>query len=239
MLNAAAVDEVIVHRRPVVGVASLSVPFPHAQLENARYNPNCPLTDLAVNLAKSSMVSAFSLGKAPNQFAALLKSVQHWLGQVDFLVLVGGSHHGAHCLGLDVLKALGEVQVQGADVCPGNNASFGIVGQKTLAVLPGSFADVLASYVLIVRPLTHHSLTPPNFADTVMVGLDRGSEICQDRTMVYPVRFDYDRNKAGYRTSFDGRLGDEWLEYSRGQALIVAEAGRRFSNGEVVEAFLY
>lgn len=239
LLNAADVEEVVVHRRPVVGIASLAVPFPQAQREAPRSKQHCPLTELTVNLAKSSLVSAFPFGPAPGEFDKLLKSVQHWLGQVDFLVLVGGSHHGPNCAGLDVLKALGEVQVEGADICPGGDASFGTVGQKTMAVLPGSFADVLVAYVLLVRPLTHHSLAPPNFADSVMLDLERGEELTQDRTMVYPVQVGYNREKASYTTNFDGRLGDEWLDYSRGHALLVAEAGRQFSNGEVVEAFLY
>ena len=117
LLTSLGIDEVKIYRRPVVGVASLGPVFPVAGRQNGDEAENavCPLSSLVVYLARAARVAALPLGLAPMRFRKLAGLVEKWTKQVDILLLVGGSCHGPQCLGLDVLTALGKVQLCGLD----------------------------------------------------------------------------------------------------------------------------
>ena len=240
LLEALGVEEVEVYRRPVVGVASLGLPFPEAGRppEKAGEGP-CPLLTLSVQLMRAARVAALPLGYAPLRFRELLRLVQRWVSQVDILVLVGGSHSGPRCLALDVISSAGEVAVSGMDLAPGGNLSCGRVGERPVFALPGSLPDVLSGLVLMVRPLAHKYLIPHLYNSTLELELEHGSRLEVDRTMVAPIRFGLDRDRGIYTTRYSGRQHDPWLDYIRGQALLVLEGGRRYSDGERATVHLY
>lgn len=240
LLEALGVQDVEVFRRPVVGVASLGLPFPEAGRppEKAGEGP-CPLLTLAVQLIRAARVAALPLGYAPLRFRELLRLVQRWVSQVDILLLVGGSHSGARCLALDVIASTGEVAISGLEMTPGGNTSCGRVNERPVFALPGSLPDVLAGLVLLVRPLAHKYLTPHLYSSTLELELEHGSRLSVDETTVAPVRFGLDRERGVYTTRYSGRQHDPWLDFIRGQALLVLEGGRRYNDGEQATVHLY
>ena len=241
MLSALGIEEVEVYRRPVVGVASLSPPFPEAGKEHDRQQQRgaCPLQRMAVALARASRVAALPLGFAPLKFRALLSVLKRWMRQVDILLLVGGSHHGPECLGLDVLRAIGDVSFSGVELTPGSSLSAGKVLGRPLVVMPGTLPDVLVGFALLVRPLAHKYLTPHLYNSTIELVLERGAELGVAQDTAVPVRFGFDRQREAFCTRYAGQRYDPWLDWIRGQAVVVLEAGKRYEDGERVTAHLY
>ena len=239
-LEALGVEDVEIYRRPVVGVASLGLPFPEAgrQADKAGAGP-CPLLTISLQLMRAARVAALPLGYAPLRFRDLLRAVQRWVSQVDILVLVGGSHSGVRGLGSDVIGSAGEVALNGIELQPGGNLTVGRISERPVFALPGSLPDVLAGMVLCVRPLAHKYLTPQLFSSTLELQLENGSRLEYERDTVVPVRYGFDRERGCHTTRFSGRQHDPWLDFIRGQALVVLEGGRRYADGDWVTARLY
>ena len=241
MLLALGIEEVSIYRRPVVGVVSLGEPFPIAGHQQDREAPKgvCPASVLVNSLARAARVAALPLGFAPKRYHQLTAAVERWVQQVDILLLVGGSHHGTHCRGRDVIRTLGRVQLNGADIRPGGNLTTGKVNGQPVVALPGALPDVLAGFVLLVRPLLHKYLIPQQYEDRFDLRLENGSRLRADHDTAVPVRFGFDRNDEIFTTRYSGRPAEDWLDFIRGQALIVLEAGRSYSDGETVKAYRY
>jgi molybdopterin biosynthesis enzyme len=241
MLLSLGVEYVDVYRRPVMGVASLGMPFPTAGHAGEKQpgESTCPVASLATYLARSARVAALPLGFAPQRFHHLVRAVKHWVSQVDILVLVGGSHHGVRCCGLDVLDAAGSVDLSGVEMEPGGCLSVGKVQGKPVVVLPGALPDVLAGFVLIARPMAHKYLTPYLYADQLSVALTHGSQLNVEVDTAVPVRISFDEGLGKHVTHYQGRPRDPWLDYTRGQALVLLEAGRSYADDEVVTAYRY
>jgi len=241
MLQALGVEEVSIYRRPVVGVVSLGTPFPIAGKQQDKDAPVgvCPAGILVSNLARAARVAALPLGFAPPRYHELTAAVERWVQQVDILLLVGGSFHGTLCRGRDVVNTLGRVQLSGADINPGGNLTTGKVNGQPVVVLPGALPDVLAAFVLLVRPLLHKYLIPQQYEDHIELRLENGSRLRVERDTAVPVRYGFDRNAAVFTTRYSGRPAEDWLDYIRGQALLVLEGGRSYSDGEVVTAHRY
>ena len=241
LLQALGVEEVEVYRRPVVGVASLAPLFPRAQRSpKEQIDPGaCPLTSTVLNIMRNAGVAALPLGYAPQGFRALKKSVERWIQQVDILVLVGGSHLGSRCLGLDVLAAVGEVQVNGMDIEPGTALSAGLIKGWPVIIAPGGLPEAVVAAVLAVRPLAHKYVTPLHFTGVIDLRLEQGSKLGAPVNRAVPVRFGWDENTGCFSTRFDGNIRKPWLDFIRGQALVLLEGGREYGDGELVQAFLY
>jgi molybdopterin biosynthesis enzyme len=241
LLAALGIEEIEVYRRPVVGVASLGPPFPQAGKESGREvrEGTCPLQALVVQLARSARVAALPLGFAPPRFRPLAAAVRRWVKQVDLLLLVGGSHHGPRSLGNDVLTAVGEPQLVGLDLTPSGGLSAGKVGNRPLIVMPGSLPDVLCGFVLLVRPLAHKYLTPHHYSCEVDLVLERGSQLQTTQDTAVPVRFGFSQDRQAYATHYAGQQQDPWLDFVRGQALVVLERDRQYKDGETVTAHTY
>jgi len=241
MLLALGVEEVTIYRRPVVGVASLGLPFPSAgRSQDEPESPGiCPLAALAANLMRAARVAALPLGFAPKRFHELVAAVERWVDQVDILLLVGGSHSGPRCRGLDVLQSAGKVMFSGANMQPGGVVSVGKVKNQPVIVTPGSLPDVLVSTVLFARPLAHKYLTPHHYEDQIELLLDSGLRLAVERDTVVPVRYSFDRMREKHYTRYSGQRHDPWLEFIRGQALVALEGGRRYEDGEPVTAYRY
>jgi molybdopterin biosynthesis enzyme len=245
LLGALEVDEVEVYRRPVIGVASLAPPFPTAQRaaeqeeEQGAPQGQCPLVVLCVELARAARIAALPLGFAPRRFRTLIAAIERWVQQVDLLLLAGGSHHGPRCLGLDALLAAGKVALAGVGLEPGGSLSVGEVAGRPVLCIPGTLPDVLTAFVLFARPLAHKYLQPTNFTPLVDVALEYGSRILPPGPAALPVRFGYDAERGMLCTRFGGRVHDPWLDYIRGQALLIADPAYPFADGEVVATYTY
>jgi hypothetical protein len=198
-----------------------------------------PLLVLATQLVRSSRVAALPLGRPPQKFRPLAKLARRWLEQVDILLFVGGSSTGHRGLGHDIISSMGEVTIAGLDLQPGGNTSLGTVGGKPVVAIPGSYADILTAYVLLVRPLAHRYLTPTQYSATLELELEYGARLSVEQDTAIPVRYGPGPDGKGLSTRFSGKVRDPWLDYIRGQALVVLEGGRQYSDGERVTAYTY
>lgn len=261
LLEAMGVDEVEVYRRPVVGIASLAPPLPVAQRKQDSKQAQqmmvtgggpkqssdevnlvgfCPLTALAVHLCRSADLAALPLGTAPQSYRPLAESVLRWLGQVDILLLVGGSHFGPRCLSQDLIAGQGDLRVAGTTAAPCQGLSAGLVEGRPVFAIPGGLPELLSSFVLFVRPLAHKYNPPLHFSGEVSLALENGSQLHADQDSIVPVRYGWSQEYGMQGTRYSGqRGGDPWLAYVRGQALIQLEGGRQYRSGEVVRAFTY
>jgi molybdopterin biosynthesis enzyme len=262
MLEVLGIEEVEVHRKPVVGIASLGLPMPVAQRrseqrqnqqmmvtgggpprrgdEEMRMVRVCPLTTLAVNLCKTAQIAALPLGFAPAAFRPLARAVSRWLSQVDVLLLIGGPSHGPRCLAQDVIAAQGKLAVAGMDLDPAGGLSAGIVDNRPVIAIPGGLADVAVGLTIFARPLIHKHNPPVGYSPELPIALEYGSQLRPERDLAVPVRYGYSSEFGMQSTRYRGQRGrDPWLDIARGQAFIVLEAGREYNDGEVVRGFPY
>ena len=80
---------------------------------------------------------------------------------------------------------------------------------------------------------------PHLYEDTLPLELACGSQLRVERDTAVPVRYSFDLQRGIDYTRFSGEVQEPWLEYSRGQALVVLEGGRRYADDEVVTAHRY
>ncbi len=243
LLEALEVDEVEVYRRPVVGIASLAPPFPSAQRPDepqaGHAQGQCPLVTLCVELARAARIAALPLGFAPRRFRSLVTAVERWVEQVDILLLVGGTHHGPRSLALDALLGAGKATLAGIDLQPGGSLCAGVVHERPVLAIPGTLHDVLAGFVLFARPLAHKYLLPTNYSGTVEVVLDCASRIRVEQPLALPIRYGWDAERGAFCSRFTGRVHDPWMDYIRGQALVVFEPGAPYADGDMFTGYAY
>jgi len=98
---------------------------------------------------------------------------------------------------------------------------------------------VLVGCVLLARPLAHKYLTPYQYADELVLALDHGSQLGVEQDTAVPVRYSLDEQRGLTYTRYGGRSHDPWLDYIRGQALVVLAGGRSYADGELVTAYKY
>jgi molybdopterin biosynthesis enzyme len=243
LLEALEIDEVEVYRRPVIGIASLAPPFPSPQkqdeLTEGHPQGQCPLITLCVELARAARIAALPLGFAPRRFRPLVSAIERWVEQVDILLLVGGSHHGPRCLALDALLGAGSATLAGVNLQPGGGISAGIVSERPVLAIPGTLHDVLAGFVLFTRPLAHKYLLPTNYSPTVDIVLDCASRINVAQPMALPIRYGWDNERGAFCSRFSGRVHDPWMDYIRGQALVVFQPGAPYADGDIFTGYAY
>ena len=241
MLKALRVDEVEVFRKPVVGFASLGMPFPVAGRVGGqdRREEECPIATACYHLSQSAQVASLMMGYAPDSFRELRNAMKVWTSQVDLLFIVGGSHHRHRCLAHDVIASLGQIRMAGIDVDPCRHITAGKVNSRPVIAMPGSLPEAISAFLLFVRPLSHKYLRPRNFQSTERVTLEQGSRISVERDCVRPIRYRRDRDTGQLTTRYAGQEGDPWLDYIRGQALLPLEMGRSYVDGEEVEVLIY
>ncbi len=241
MLRALRVDEVEVFRKPVVGIASLGLPFPVAGRAGGqeKRDEECPIATACYHLSQSAQVASLNMGYAPGGFRELRNAMKIWTSQVDLLYIVGGSHHRHRSLAHDVIASLGTIYMAGIDVDPCRHITAGKVNGRPVIAMPGSMPEAISAFLAFVRPLSHKYLRPRNFQSTEQVVLEQGSRISVERDCLRPIRYRRDRETGRLTTRYAGQEGDPWLDYIRGQALLPVEAGREYGDGEEVEVLIY
>ncbi len=88
---------------------------------------------------------------APAAIAAALRAAAG-SGEHDLLLLVGGTGDGPDDRSAAGLAAAGLLHVNGIGMRPGMRAGIGACDGRPVLMLPGSVEDVLAAWVLLVRP---------------------------------------------------------------------------------------
>ncbi len=153
ILAALGNSEAAVCRPPVIGIISTGselaafdeqMPRP-AQLRDSNTQM------LAAKLAEMRLPNMV-LGVVPDSRNALVEEIMQVVHQVDGLIVTGGKVKGRRQFLEETVQSSGELIISGVDMMPGGSFSFGLFQGKPLFALPGSPADALLTFDLLVKP---------------------------------------------------------------------------------------
>jgi molybdopterin molybdotransferase len=109
-------------------------------------------------------------------------------GDADAVIAVGGTGSGRDDEAVRVLTRLGQVEVHGIAISPGETAAFGFVGTRPVLLIPGRLDAALAVWLLIGRRLVA-KLAGGNIEDAPhMLPLKRKATSAIGMTELVPVR---------------------------------------------------
>jgi molybdopterin biosynthesis enzyme len=133
-----------------VGIRSARIREPRLRLARARTRPDT-MIDAAVACIAHAIRSGGGLAVVSDRNEAL----EHALTQadVDAVVVVGGSGCGRNDAAVTMLASVGEVEVHGIGLIPGETAAFGTVGTCPVLVLPGRLDAALAAWHMLGRAM--------------------------------------------------------------------------------------
>ena len=92
------------------------------------------------------------LGVVPDSSNALVEEIMQVIHQVDGLIVTGGKVKGRRQFLEETVQSSGKLVVSGVDMAPGGSFSFGLFEGKPVFALPGSPADALLAFDLLVKP---------------------------------------------------------------------------------------
>ena len=92
------------------------------------------------------------LAPVPDRPAAIAAALRAAAGAHDLLLLAGGTGDGPDDRSAAGLAAAGRLHVHGIGMRPGMRAGIGDCAGTPVLMLPGSVADMLATWILLVRP---------------------------------------------------------------------------------------
>lgn len=168
-LAALGVSEVLVSKRPIVGILSTGdeiVPFDVTPQIGQVRDVNSML--LAASVTRTGALFR-SYGICPDDDNMLQELVAAMARECDVIFLSGGSSVGAKDALKRSVEALGEVYLHGIAVKPGKPTIFGEVNGKPLIGFPGHPAAVYFIYELFAKPLIRNmmgetiTLLPPRY----------------------------------------------------------------------------
>ncbi|MBO4352044.1 MAG: molybdopterin molybdenumtransferase MoeA [Eggerthellaceae bacterium] len=142
-----------VHRQIRVGVISTGdeiVPVDAVPVASQMRDVNAPVLSAAV---ESCGASAQCFPIVPDDYDALLATVEQALGTCDMVLVSGGSSAGQKDNTARVLSALGEMLFHGVAVKPGKPTMCADVSGKPVFGLPGHPVAAYFMFLELVRPL--------------------------------------------------------------------------------------
>lgn len=93
------------------------------------------------------------LPPVPDDFDRIKDAISQALANHDLVVINAGSSAGSHDFTVEVLRALGEVQVHGIAIRPGHPTILGVARGKPVAGIPGYPASAVITFDLLIKPL--------------------------------------------------------------------------------------
>lgn len=158
LLAALGITEVLVHRRPRVGILSTgdeivpvdAQPRP-GEMRDVNSHAICALVAQAGGEARR-------LGIAPDDPRALHEALARGLVDHDALFLSGGSSKGTRDHTLDAVAALPGAQIlaHGVAMAPGKPTILARVGDKPILGLPGQVGSAQVVMLVLGQPLVRH-----------------------------------------------------------------------------------
>jgi len=141
-----AVDVAVIH---ALGIASVRVRRPRMRVARARQGRDV-IADAIANWLACTIASdgGQPLAAAPGTVEELVAG-----GDVDAVVMIGGTGAGAKDDTVHALARTGVVQAHGIAVSPGETAAFGKANSRPVLVLPGRLDAAVAIWLLIGRAM--------------------------------------------------------------------------------------
>ena len=177
----------------------------------------------------------------PDETAAIAAAVEHTLGVVDLVVIIGGASVGAYDVVKQSLVRLGlTLAVQRIAIRPGKPTWFGSIGGKPVLGLAGNPAAAMVCAHLFLRPMVHALLArEPDVAAGVAARLegevgDSGANECYLRAVVRT-----DAEARSWARPLDDQDTSLVSVFAAANALIRRPAGAKAAaSGTLVELML-
>ena len=184
-LASLGITECAVCKKVRVGIVSTGdeiVPVEATPVASQMRDVNAPMLSAAVEACGAH---AFTFPIVPDDYDALLATVEEALSACDMVLVSGGSSAGQKDNTARVLQALGELLFHGIAVKPGKPTMCADVQGKPAFGLPGHPVAAYFMFLEIVRPLLASARTLPMSA-TLTEGLPSN----HGRAELVPVRLD-------------------------------------------------
>jgi molybdopterin biosynthesis enzyme len=130
------------------GVASVTIREPRLRIARARPRP-----DSMIDAAIENIEQAVRCGGGRLVKGEMHAPLSHALTQADAdaVIVVGGTGCGRNDNTVATLATVGEVQVHGIALTPGETAGFGMAGDQPVLLLPGRLDAALAVWHMLGR----------------------------------------------------------------------------------------
>ncbi|MFL4983737.1 MAG: molybdopterin-binding protein [Xanthobacteraceae bacterium] len=129
------------------GIAEVAVCAPRVCVAPARAGHD-PIITAAVELLAGAVAAAGGVVRRCADGAAALTDAE-----ADAIIVLGGTGVGRRDTSVRALAAVGEVNVRGVALMPGETAAFGMVGQRPVLLVPGRLDAALAVWLTLGRHL--------------------------------------------------------------------------------------
>jgi molybdopterin molybdotransferase len=152
VLASLGIEQVIVHRRPVVAILSTGDELvqPGIALQPGQiYDTNAPALAAAVREAGGT---ALSLPPVRDDPSAVEETLRDAAARADLVVTSGGVSVGRHDHVREVLERQGSLDLWRVAVQPGKPLAVGALDGTTIIGLPGNPVSALVTFELFVRP---------------------------------------------------------------------------------------
>jgi molybdopterin biosynthesis enzyme len=130
------------------GIAEVAVREPRVCVAPARAGHD-PIIMAAVELLAGAVaVAGGVVHRAADGVAAALADAE-----ADAIIVVGGTGQGRNDMSVRALASAGQVEVRGVALSPGETATFGMMGQRPVLLVPGRLDAALAVWLTLGRHL--------------------------------------------------------------------------------------
>src|SRR5437016_4247590 len=128
------------------GVTSVAIRVPRLRIGRTRPGSD-PVIDAAIESITHSIRQKGGSAAVCDTNTALERALTQ--ADADAAVVVGGTGCGRNDHAVTTLAAVGEVDVHGIALVPGETAAFGMVGDRPALLLPGRFDAALAVWHML------------------------------------------------------------------------------------------
>lgn len=150
-------EQVLVHRRPRVGILSLGqgiVPWQQEPMPHQVRDSNSPLLVSLVNSGGGEVVAVEIAG---DERSLLNQRVLEMLEIIDVLIVTGGTHAGEYDEARQLLEDIGaELLFWGVKIRPGSHPGAALRSSRMIICLSGNPAACLVGYHMLAAPVIRY-----------------------------------------------------------------------------------
>jgi molybdopterin molybdotransferase len=194
-------------------------------------NSNAPM--LAALAAKCG-AEAHAVPLTDDDIEHLVERIASALENCDVLLITGGVSVGKYDLTKPALERLGAVvHFEKVRLKPGKPAVFATIGDRLIFGLPGNPVSAAVTFELFVRPALmklQNATQMQMRTGTAVLGSD--AKAAKERDTYLPASLATDESGRLVATLLRWQGSSDFIGYSRAEALIVLDAGRRAESGE-------
>jgi molybdopterin molybdotransferase len=219
---------VTVVRPPVIGLISTGNELVPSDIDKMKPGQ--------IRDANSHMLSAklaelrlpqMSLGVVPDSRNALVSEISRVIRQVDGLIITGGKVKGRKKFLEETVGSSGELVINGVYMNPGGSFSFGLLDSKPIFALPGSPADALLTFDILVKSVIQKMMGARDYMQPVRNGVLEGTiELDCERDSFLWARFEIGDDRTFRIIPLSDSLNVNLADTIRASCIIKLSAGR-------------